>query len=701
VQVVLRGALANADALLEDARKDQPSIAQALKMTNTDTTVGSDDDFIEKLRWFVYPKECATWLSEGRIVPPETESENILGALRPVQYSCESLEGSVNDIAMLPPVTSVSCEPGMGQTAGLETRKRKLSHTTCDFSEPNADRQTEVGRDLPGDNIQSHEQPVSLQFRDGEHAGEAPFDEIVVGYDDGELSARCEIYNPKIDAWVAIETYVQGSSEEGPTLMQSDQPSSVTESDEQKSYPAELSSSQTPQPPIVPAILTTRDVANQRKKPQRDSASWGSTANVSMDIKTAHSVAVPGTDAAATSVEAPILTGGAASVSNGTSTKKKRGRGIKPPPKLLRYITQAMIQWNMVEEGDRLLLGLSGGKDSLSLLHCLLEFQRKLPINFEIEVCTIDPMTPSFDPSPLIPYVESLGLKYHYIRDDIVARANTSGKDGNVVSSLCAFCARMKRGNLYACARKNNCNKLVLAQHLDDCAESFLMSAMHNGFLRTMKANYQINAGDLSVIRPMVYCRESLMTAFAKSANLPVINENCPACFEEPKERARIKKLLAREETLYPNLHDNIRRSLIPLMHDDATPILRCYLEEAVSKSRRNGVPKNGGKARQGKRGADTSVLEKDQGDQKPAVTAKSATVPLDNATHDSKRIKTVLAEASDEDLMKELARRKAEKFRLSGAMKRLKDDKECDPTGQVCSLNGGDGSIPCYELME
>lgn len=104
----------------------------------------------------------------------------------------------------------------------------------------------------------------------------------------------------------------------------------------------------------------------------------------------------------------------------------------------------------------------------MSLLHILLEFKRKLPINFDIEVCTIDPMTPSFDPSPLIPYVESLGLKYHYIQDEIVERAMKSGKDGEVVKSLCAFCARMKRGNLYSCARRNNCNKLVLAQHVSE-----------------------------------------------------------------------------------------------------------------------------------------------------------------------------------------------------------------------------------------
>ena len=96
----------------------------------------------------------------------------------------------------------------------------------------------------------------------------------------------------------------------------------------------------------------------------------------------------------------------------------------------------------------------------------------------------------------------------------------------------------MKRGNLYSCARKHKCYKLVLAQHLDDCAESFLMSVMHNGFLRTMKASYNVNVGDMSVIRPMIYCRESLMTEFVKSANLPVIHENCPAGVEESKERA-------------------------------------------------------------------------------------------------------------------------------------------------------------------
>ena len=108
--------------------------------------------------------------------------------------------------------------------------------------------------------------------------------------------------------------------------------------------------------------------------------------------------------------------------------KLKNANHIRPPPKLMKSVIQGIMQFDMIQDGDRLLLGLSGGKDSLTLLHCLLELKRKLPTKFEIEVCTIDPMTPSFDPSPLIPYVESLGLKYHYVKDNIVERANSSGK---------------------------------------------------------------------------------------------------------------------------------------------------------------------------------------------------------------------------------------------------------------------------------
>jgi tRNA(Ile)-lysidine synthase TilS/MesJ len=239
----------------------------------------------------------------------------------------------------------------------------------------------------------------------------------------------------------------------------------------------------------------------------------------------------------------------------------------------------------------------------------------------------------------------------------------------------------MKRGNLYACARANNCNKLVLAQHLDDLAESFMMSVMHNGFLRTMKANYKINAGDLSVIRPLVYCREALMTEFARKANLPIVNENCPACFEEPKERARMKKLLSKEETLYPNFYDNIKRAMMPLMHDDATAILRSYTEEALAKSCRD--PKT-------MRGHDRDTLDAGGQEDKSVVKTKSETPQLSS-----------LETVSEEDLVRELARRRAERFKMAGAMSPRNLGRRPVQTDQVCSLNGGSGMIPCHELME
>ena len=202
------------------------------------------------------------------------------------------------------------------------------------------------------------------------------------------------------------------------------------------------------------------------------------------------------------------------------------------------------------------------------------------------------------------------------------------------------------------------------------------MSMMHNGFLRTMKANYPIDAGDISVIRPLVYCRESLMTEFAKKNNLPVVNENCPACFEEPKERARIKKLLSREETLYPNFYDNVRRSLIPLMHDDLSSILRSYTEEVLARSRKVPHKKHRVESERTKSNGETG-------------TAASTNVTLLNATM--------------EELIRELATRKARTFEAdkdTGSSAR-DGPQTLDPTNQVCSRNGGDNSIPCYQLME
>ena len=256
----------------------------------------------------------------------------------------------------------------------------------------------------------------------------------------------------------------------------------------------------------------------------------------------------------------------------------------KPPKKIYRSVGQAMAQWKMVQPGDRLLLGLSGGKDSLTLLHVLHNLQKRSPIKFELAAATVDPGTDAFDPSPLIAYMKSLGIPYFYLSEKIMDRAKTEMEG----TSICAYCSRMKRGALYSCCRKEGYNVLVLAQHLDDLAESFVMSAFHNGQLRTMKANYTIGAGDIRVIRPFAYTRESQLKKFAYEAKLPVINENCPACFEAPKERQRVKKMLAQQESLIGGMYGNLKQAILPLMdesmHDEMKRIRRKIKQQGLEK---------------------------------------------------------------------------------------------------------------------
>ncbi|MFA7495514.1 MAG: ATP-binding protein [Acidithiobacillus sp.] len=234
-----------------------------------------------------------------------------------------------------------------------------------------------------------------------------------------------------------------------------------------------------------------------------------------------------------------------------------------PVPKLLqRRIGRGVADFRMIQPGDRILLGLSGGKDSLTLLHMLRAMQRQFPVPFTLGVATVDPMSPDYDPQPLVPYLKELGVPYFLERQNIYERAKTH----LLRPSYCSFCARMRRGILYRCARREGYNVLALGQHLDDFAESFFMSMFYNGELRTMKAHYRVREGDLRVIRPLVYCRERQLREFAEEQRLPVIHENCPACFGKPTERQHMKELLANQETYDPRLFKQLQRALTPLM---------------------------------------------------------------------------------------------------------------------------------------
>uniref|UniRef100_F1L8Q5 tRNA 2-thiocytidine biosynthesis protein TtcA n=1 Tax=Ascaris suum TaxID=6253 RepID=F1L8Q5_ASCSU len=250
--------------------------------------------------------------------------------------------------------------------------------------------------------------------------------------------------------------------------------------------------------------------------------------------------------------------------------EKMRQPWVIPPLELYKSATEAIHSLNMIQDGDRVLVCLSGGKDSLSLLHILHHYQQRAMLRrknrFRLGAITVDPGSTAYNPRPLIEYCRSLNIDYFYEEQNIIGQAARLSK----CRSICAFCSRMKRGRLAAAAKLHGYNVLAMGHHLDDLAESFLIAAFQNGNLSTMKAVYITRDGALRVIRPLIYVREKALREFAESNKLPIIAENCPACFEKPKERYRMKQLLATHELIFPQLFSSLRSALHPLLLVDS-----------------------------------------------------------------------------------------------------------------------------------
>ncbi|MDC9714448.1 MAG: ATP-binding protein [Gammaproteobacteria bacterium] len=236
----------------------------------------------------------------------------------------------------------------------------------------------------------------------------------------------------------------------------------------------------------------------------------------------------------------------------------------KIPKLLLKPVGRAIADFGMIKAGDKILLAVSGGKDSLSLFHILRHFQASSPVKFELGVVTIDPQVAGFEPQALASFFEKFDTPYFFEEFPILEQAKKSMKG----DSYCSFCARIKRGLMYKVARREGYNVLALGQHLDDLCESLMMSMCHNGKIQTMKAHYINDNKDLRVIRPMAYVRERQLVDFAASAELPVITDSCPACFSMPSERVHFKQWLLSEEKRLPNLYKNLLSAMKPMLDE-------------------------------------------------------------------------------------------------------------------------------------
>ncbi len=206
--------------------------------------------------------------------------------------------------------------------------------------------------------------------------------------------------------------------------------------------------------------------------------------------------------------------------------------------RMLSFVRRAVDDYGMIEEGDRIAVGVSGGKDSLTLLAVMAALKRFYPKRFEVVGITVDMGFEGSDFSAVEEYCRELGVEYVVVKTEIAKIIFDVRKESNP----CSLCAKMRRGSLHAAAQEAGCNKVALGHHYDDAVETFMMNLFFEGRLGCFSPVTYLSNRKIKLIRPMIYAQEKDVQYFTRRQALPVVTSLCPE--DHATERENMKKLL-------------------------------------------------------------------------------------------------------------------------------------------------------------
>ncbi|MCR6625862.1 MAG: tRNA 2-thiocytidine(32) synthetase TtcA [Pseudoxanthomonas sp.] len=226
--------------------------------------------------------------------------------------------------------------------------------------------------------------------------------------------------------------------------------------------------------------------------------------------------------------------------------------------RLRRQVGQAIADFGMIEDGDKVMVCLSGGKDSYTMLDILLQLQKKAPVRFELVAVNLDQKQPGFPEHVLPEYLKRVGVPFHIIEQDtysVVSRVIPEGK------TMCSLCSRLRRGSLYSYAEENGFTKIALGHHRDDLVATFFLNLFFHAKLSGMPPKLLSDNGKHVVIRPLAYVREDDIVAYAEAKGFPIIP--CDLCgSQENLQRKQVKKMMDTWERETPGRIETIARAL-------------------------------------------------------------------------------------------------------------------------------------------